>query len=142
MTNPTRDALKAQIVRRLDVVAMEHRQKHQGSKANRYKLLSLDGTTIEMMFEKNTGAPANLWVMEQHVGGLLDGSIKFERSPKDKLYTVPAKNGGIQYGRHSALEDMTLLGRADLIRFELESVEELNRILEVLSEVTRTVAVP
>ena len=137
MTDLDRVAFKRAIVLRLDGVAEEHRLGHQDAYANRYKMKSADDAPIELMFEKGAEQLANLWMLAEYVAPLLDRSIAFELSPKSRLYTVPAKNGGMQYGRHSALEDMMQLGRADLVRFDLASMAELDRILATLSQEKR-----
>lgn len=46
----------------------------------------------------------------------------------------------MQYGRHSALEDMTLLGRADLVRFTLRSVADLDVVLSAVMQAKRQVS--
>lgn len=130
---------KRAIVMQLDREAKEHSKGHQKSYANRYSMRSSDGALIELMFEKGEKSPANLWVKEDFVRDLLNGSIPFTISPASKLFQTVGKTGEKQYGRHSALEDMMQLGRADLVCFALRSMADLEQILAVLAQVTRPV---
>lgn len=131
--------LKRAIVMRLDREAKEHSKGHQKSYANRYSMRSSDGALVELMFEKGEKSPANLWVKQDFVRELLDGRIPFTTSPASKLYQTVGKTGEKQYGRHSALEDMMQLGKADLVCFALLSMADLDQILAVLAQVTRPV---
>jgi hypothetical protein len=132
MTNLSRPHLKRAIVNRLDAAAKEHRIGHQDAYANRYSMRSDDNVPVELMFEKDPETESYLWVLAAQVANLSDGTIPAEFYSKDDLYNVPAKNGGMQYGRHSALEKMTWLGKANLVRFTLGSVADLDQILSVL----------
>lgn len=129
--------LKRAIIMRLDREAKEHSKGHQKSYANRYAMRSSDGALVELMFEKGEKSPANLWVKQDFVRDLLDGRIPFTPSPASKLYQTFGKTGEKQYGRHSALEDMMQLGKADLVCFALRNMGDLDRILTALAQVTR-----
>lgn len=129
--------LKRAIVMRLDREAKEHSKGHQKSYANRYSMRSSDGALVELMFEKGDKSPANLWIKQDFVKDLLDGSIPFSLSPASKLYQTIGKTGEKQYGRHSALEDMMQLGKADLVCFALRNMADLDRVLATLAQVTR-----
>ncbi|WP_370312916.1 hypothetical protein [Sagittula sp.] len=128
----TRADLKTAILARLDAVCEEHEMGHQGSKAARYIFKGENGTTVEMMFEKNEATLANLWVKEAFVLGLLDGSILYTRKPASDLYQKTGKSGAKLYGRHSSMEKMPQIGQADLICFNLTSAAQLDRILDAL----------
>lgn len=130
-------ALKTAITMRLDAIAEEHRLKHQDSYANRYRMRSDHDAPVEIMFEKGSNTPPHLWVLAEQVATLVGSGLDAKLYPNEDLYKVPAKGGAKQYGRHSALEDMPLLGKADLVRFTLRSKAELDLILSVLSQVQR-----
>jgi hypothetical protein len=131
--------LKRAVVMRLDGEAKEHSKGHQKNYANRYSMRSSDGALVELMFEKGEKSPANLWVKQQFAMDLLDGRIPVTLSPAANLYQTVGKTGEKQYGRHSALEDMMQLGKADLACFALRSMADLNQVLEMLTRVTRPV---
>lgn len=133
-------ALKLAVVMRLDSVGQEHSLGHQSRYANRYVLRSDDGMRVEVMFEKDRETPANLWVRQDFVTDLLDGSIPYTISPKSKLRQTRGKGGEMQYGRHSALEKMMQLGGADLVCFALRDITDLDRILAALAMVRRPAA--
>ena len=139
MTEGSRANLKRAIVSRLDSIAEEHRLGHQAAYANRYKMRSLHDAPIELMFEKHPETEPHLWALAAQVAAIPEGSLVAEPYPKADLYKVPAKDDGMQYGRHSALEDMTLLGRADLVRFTLRSVADLDVVLSAVMQAKRQV---
>jgi hypothetical protein len=130
-------SLKRAIVMRLDREGKEHSKGHQKSYANRYSMRSSDRALVELMFEKGDKSPANLWVRQDLVLELLDDGIPFTLSPAPKLYQTVGKTGEKQYGRHSALEDMMQLGKADLVCFALRNMADLDRVLSALAQVTR-----
>jgi hypothetical protein len=131
--------LKRAIVMRLDREAREHSKGHQASYANRYALRTADGMLVELMFEKGDKSPANLWVRQDFVQELLEGQIPFILSPASKLYQLVGKTGEKQYGRHSAIEEMMQLGKADLVCFDLREMADLDLILAILSRVKKPV---
>jgi hypothetical protein len=137
MTELSTPHLKRAIVNQLDGVARQHRLGHQDAYANRYTMRSDHDAPIEVMFEKAPDTDPHLWVLADQVASIRDCDIPAEFYAKNDLYTVPAKNGGMQYGRHSALEKMTWLGKADLVRFTLRSVADLDQILAVLMQTQR-----
>jgi len=129
-----RAELKNAIIARLDAVCEMHSLGHQASKARRYVFRGSNGATAELMFEQNDSVPANLWVLDSQVVSVVDNQIQSRRSPAAELYKKTGKNGNKLYGRHSALERMQQLGRADLICFNLQSIAQLDRILRALDE--------
>lgn len=137
MIELSRPHLKRAIVARLDAVAREHRLGHQNTYANRYSLRSDHDAPVELMFEKDPETEPHLWALAAQVASIPEGTIPSAFYSRDDLYKVPAKNGGMQYGRHSALEDMTWLGKADLVRFTPRSVADLDHILSVLMQARR-----
>lgn len=139
MIEISRANLKRAIVTRLDSIAEEHRLGHQAAYANRYKMRSHYDAPIELMFEKRPETGPHLWALAAQVAAIPEGSLLAEPYPKADLYKVPAKGGGMQYGRHSALEDMTILGRADLVRFTLRSVADLDVVLSAVMQAKRQV---
>lgn len=136
MIELARPQLKRALVNRLDSIAEMHPLGHQDAYANRYKMRSAHDVPVELMFEKDPDTEPHLWVLAQ-VGAIPEGAIPSKFYLKADLYTVPARNGGMQYGRHSALEKMAMLGRADLVRFTLRSIADLDHILAVLQDVQR-----
>ena len=127
-----RNRLKAAAEGLLDALALPHPLGHQASKANRYNLPTRSSVHIELMMEKDKGAPLNIWVEERHAIAFVGGTIPHRQSPASKLWTSVGKNGKPNYGRHSALENMPALGNADLICLAPRNLEELGRILDHL----------
>lgn len=134
MTDLPHTALKREIVRRLDLIAGPHKLGHQDVSALRYAMRSDHDAPVEIMFEKAADTAAYLWVLAVQVAEIPAGRILSDFYSKEDLYKVPAKNGGMQYGRHAALEKMTWLGRADLVRFDLRSVAEFELVLSALKQ--------
>ncbi|WP_347917119.1 hypothetical protein [Paracoccus marcusii] len=137
MTAPSLPNLKRAVILRLDAVAREHRLGHQDAYANRYIMRSGHDAPVELMFEKDLATAPYLCVLASQVSSISAGTIPSQYYPKDDLYKVPAKNGGMQYGRHSALEDMMWLGKADLVRFTLRDIADLEHVLSVLMQARR-----
>lgn len=137
MTELSRHHLKRAVTNRLDAFAQEHRLGHQDAYADRYTMRSDHGAPVEMMFEKKPDTEPYLWVLASHVASIPLGTIPNEFYSKDDLYKTPAKNGGMQYGRHSALEKMTWLGKGDLVRFTLRSLTDLDQVLSALMQAQR-----
>ena len=139
--------LKRDIISRLGRKAKEHPMGHQGIYANRYVMRSFCGVQIELMFEKDdrflpnkTPPPPNLWVKKDFVQRILQDRPRsmpliYTESPKSKLYKTTGPNGKPNYGRHSALEKMPQLGNADLICFNVRSMDQLEYILKALCRV-------
>lgn len=134
MIELSRANLKRAILNRLDAVAEPHRLGHQDAYANRYSMRSDHDAPVELMFEKDPETEPHLWVLASQVASLAGSDIPSEPYPQSELYKLPAKNGGKQYGRHSALEKMTLLGRANLVRFTLRNVHDLEMVLSALKQ--------
>lgn len=132
----TREALKTAILARLSAVADMHPMGHQASYANRYTLPVGTGATVELMFQKGENSPANLWVQRNRVLPLIGGPIKHAHSEAVTLYSKTNAKGEKLYGRHSALEKMPKLGKADLVCFALASVGELDTVLATLKTAT------
>lgn len=137
MTENSRANLKRAIVTRLDSIAEEHRLGHQATYANRYKLRSHFDAPIELMFEKDPETEPHLWTLAAQVDTIPKGALVAKSYPKAELYKVPAKRGGMQYGRHSALEEMPMLGRTDLVRFTLRSIADLDKVLSAVMQAQR-----
>ncbi|MEY8880961.1 hypothetical protein [Donghicola sp. XS_ASV15] len=127
-----RAELKSAIIDRLNAVCQEHPMGHQGAYANRYIFKGENGTTTEILFEKSDRSPANLWVLETLLAPAANAGVSWKSSPASKLYQSPGANGKMKYGRHSALEKMDILGKADLACVNLSSVQQLDRILDAL----------
>lgn len=127
-----RSELKSAIIKRLDQVCQEHPMGHQGAYANRYIFRGENGTTTEILFEKSDRTPANLWVLEAILAATENPGVTWKTSPASKLYQSPGANGKMKYGRHSALEKMEILGKADLACVNLSSVAQLDSLLDAL----------
>lgn len=127
-----REQLKNAVIERLDNECVPHPMGHQASKARRYVYKTNRGAAFEIMFEQNSAVPANLWVLESAVRAILNSQLVFRRSPSSSLYRKTGKSGDLLYGRHSSLERMPQLGKADLVCFNLQSVNHLGRDLEAL----------
>lgn len=132
----TREELRQACLERLDSCALEHPCGHQGKLAARYVLrTSGQGETIELMFEKGPKSPPNLWVAEQLVIGLLaDPTFEFRHAPAAALFMVKGKDGQPQYGRHAGLKPMKQLSHIDLVCFRINTIGQLDRILNHIIE--------
>ena len=103
MTKVSRANLKRAVVTRLDSIAEEHRLGHQAAYANRYKMRSHHDAPIELMFEKHPDTESHLWVLASQATSIPEGSLVAAPYSKADIFKIPAKGGGMQYGRHSAL---------------------------------------
>ena len=121
---------KKQVEKLLDQAGREHRSHHQGAYANRYVIHVMGGVPYEMMYEKGTKSPPNIWCLAKvadHVTG-----VDCEIDHAERLRTVPG-----QYGRHSALEHMPQLANADLAKFVPKTLTDVRTIIaaiKILSE--------
>jgi len=91
-----------------------------------------DGDVIELMFEKHPSTPANLWVAERHGASLMRLGIEYRASPATDLLVPGEGERAVRYGRHSALKPMRQLAYAELVRFTVRSVDELEVLLDGL----------
>jgi hypothetical protein len=130
-----RTCLKHAIASKLDAIASEHPMGHQNAYARRYILTTKGGKHLELMFEQSPKTPANIWFEQVHAGRLTSSSIKQRTSLASGLHTTIGKTGETQYGRHSALENMPQLGKADLICMQPETLAEADSILDHLMAV-------
>lgn len=131
-----REFLKRAILGLLDAVADEHSLGHQESKAARYVLASKDRTSVEIMFEKNSRSPPNIWCHEKAAGKALISAHRPKRSPPRAPATKGGKAGSPSYGRHSALEKMQQLGDADFVCFAPTTIAQAGEIIDRLHCVT------
>ena len=125
----SREDMKAACMARLDAVAVEHPAGHQGKYAARYVMRTTGGDPVELMFEKGSRGPANLWLTERHARPLLSDELDYRQAPAGAIGIVTDAEGKKIYGRHSALKPMRELGSADLVCIRLKDVAELDRIL-------------
>jgi hypothetical protein len=129
----TREELKAACLELLDRTAVEHPAGHQGKLAARYVLLSASSERIGMMFEKSPKTRPQLWVELQFAKSLLDADIKFRVYLASSLYRPAEEEGKTSYGRHAALKSMRDLANADLVRFSIDQISQLEIILDRLA---------
>lgn len=127
-----RPRLKSAIAAMLDVLAIEHPVGHQEAYARRHILNTRSAKRFELTFEQSLRTPDNIWFEAGVSGSLISSGIKHWLSPASALYTKPGKSGNPQYSRHSALEMMPALGRADLICMQPETLAEAGSILDHL----------
>ncbi len=128
-----RAKLKADIVARLDSIAKTHSLGHQTAYANRYVLPVTGGKPVELMFEKGGTGNANLWVRSDVVNPISTDRILQRDYPAKDLNKLTNKGGKVMYGRHPALRPMDQLGLADLTRYTLKSVAQLDQIVANLN---------
>ncbi|MDZ7909061.1 MAG: hypothetical protein U5N10_13100 [Gemmobacter sp.] len=123
-----RDELKSRCLALLDAAAMEHPAGH-GKLFARYVLRTQDDDRIEMMFEKGEKSRANLWLTCDHAVPLVAMGVEFRDYPASALYQPTEPGGKPVYGRHSALKSMRDLANADLVRFTIDRVDQMEMIL-------------
>ena len=128
----SRDTLKSAVVKRLAEVAVEHPAGHQDKLAARFLLRTPDGERVELMFEKGPATPANLWVCERFVRNLDSTMVSQRLSPASVLYKSKEADGKKIYGRHAGLRPMPQLSDADLVCFQLEDMDDLEKVLVAL----------
>lgn len=127
-----RSHLKAAIAAMLDALAVKHPLGHQDAYARRYILTARSGKRVEVMFEQSPKTPANIWIESRIAGPLTTSGIKQRAAPASVLYARPGKSGSPRYGRHSALENMPDLGKADLVCLQPETLAEAGEIIDRL----------
>ena len=132
MTTMSRDTLKAAVMQRLTAVAVEHPSGHQNKLAARFIFRATDGERIELMFEKGPTSPPNLWLCERFVQSVDITTISQRRSPGSALYKLKGADGKKIYGRHAGLRPMPQLSDADLVCFQLEDMDDLEKVLVAL----------
>lgn len=84
------------------------------------------------MFEKGEKSKPNLWVERRFVSGLEEAGIEFRVYLASALYPTSAPDQKQAYGRHAALKAMRDLANADLVRFTIERITQLEMILAEL----------
>lgn len=129
----TRAELKAICLALLDEAALDHPAGHQGKLAARYILRAGDGERIGMMFEKHEATKAHLWLEQRHARHLMDAGIDHRVYPAAALYQEGASGEKQAYGRHAALKAMRDLANADLVRFTIDRVGQMEMILTKLA---------
>jgi hypothetical protein len=79
---------------------------------------------------------ANCWCLRAAAGWSLIADLVPRTFPSIALWTKRNQEGELLYGRHSALEKMPQLGKADLVRFELKHFNQAEKIVERLQSLT------
>jgi hypothetical protein len=65
---------------------------------------------------------------------LLEADIEFRVSLASSLYQETEPGGKCPYGRHAALKSMRDLANADLVRFTIERLTQMQLIVGTLKE--------
>lgn len=128
--SPDRALIKSAAIALFDAVGEMLPLGHQASKARRYVIAAPGAAPIELMFEQDAKSPPNVWITAETAGPLIGGTIQQAPSPASMLWTKTGKGGARLYGRHSALEKMSELGEADLIRLTPANLAQLGAILD------------
>ncbi|MDO9637290.1 MAG: hypothetical protein Q7J44_01970 [Pseudotabrizicola sp.] len=110
---------------------MEHPAGHTGS-VGRYVIRSKNGGRIEILFDTYGKGRAKLWIAQQYAGPLLNAGIEVHAYPASHIYKTTDEGTRLSYGRHSALKSMRDLANADLVRFTIIRVDQLEVILDQL----------
>jgi hypothetical protein len=124
-----RAALKLACLDLLETSCIEHPAGHQTKLAARYVLVTKDGERIALMFEKGPRSPANLWMRAKHAARIEDLILSRRDYPAADLYAGADEKGRPIYGRHAALKAMRELVNADLVKYEIEHVTQLQPLL-------------
>lgn len=127
-----RQELKTACLTLLDDVAVEHPSGHQGKYSARYVLRNHGGDRIGLMFEKAEKSKPYLWVEHARVSDFLDVGVEFSTYPAAGLYQPNEEGQKTSYGRHAALKSMRELAHADLVKINIQSVDQLRSLLEKL----------
>lgn len=128
----SREELKLACLALLDDAAVEHPSGHQGKSAARYILRSENDDRIELMFEKGENSRANLWVAKSFARDLMNLGIECKEYSASDLNREVEPGKPRRYGRHAALKQMRDLAHADLVRFTVENIGQMQLIIERL----------
>lgn len=130
----TRAELKAACLALLDQQCVEHPAGHQSKLAARYILVSRSGERIPIMFEKAPNLAAQLWLRAEHALRL--GKVLGETRSylANALYSEKDEKGRPIYGRHAALKAMRDMANANLVRLEIEQIEQLEQVIEAIRD--------
>ena len=129
----TQSELKAACLALLDKAAVKHPAGHQGKLAARYVLRAGSDERIGLMFEKSEKTKAYLWIEKRFADGLVSRDIDHRCYPANELYKAAKDGEKPAYGRHAGLKAMRDLANADLVRFEIVRLEQLETILSSLA---------
>lgn len=110
-----------------------HPAGHQTKLAARYVLVCKNGERIALMFDKGPASPANLWMLAANAARIEHIGLLRCDYPATDLYIRTDESGEPLYGRHSALRPMRELANADLVRFEIERISQLQSIITYFS---------
>ena len=125
----TRAELKLACLALLEQNAVEHPAGHQGKLAARYVIRSGEGERVGLMFEKSEASKPYLWVDRKVARNLMDADIELRVYLASSLYQSAEPDGKLRYGRHAALKSMRDLANADLVRFTIDRITQLQEIL-------------
>ena len=129
MTTPLK-TLKAACSLELDRRSRPH---PAGSINKAYRcLLDTSAGEVSVMFERNAGVPAHLWLLSRVASTLSLPADRTKAYPAAALWTKRNSDGKPLYGRHSNLRAMPELKDADLTRITLETLQELRDVLSGL----------
>ncbi|HRK67050.1 MAG TPA: hypothetical protein PKY73_05810 [Hyphomonas sp.] len=132
-TGIDRSALKTECLALLEAAALAHPAGH-GKSFARYILRSQNGERVELMFEKGEKVGANLWLSSNHAGELLNRGLQCRHYPAAAMNVGDSDGKRPTHGRHAALKSMRDLAYADLVRFTIDRVAQLELLLSRLAE--------
>ena len=128
-----REMLIAACLTLLGKAAVEHPAGHQGKLAARYIIRSGNDDRIGLMFEKSGKTKPYLWIARSHAPDMLEADIEFRVYLASSLYQETEPGGKRPYGRHAALKSMRDLANADLVRFSIDRIGQMELVLEKLA---------
>lgn len=128
-----RDNFLLGCVELLNNVAIPHPAGHTTS-VSRYVMRARDENRIDLMLERNRRGRAKLWISSVQAQILLDLGIEHRDYPASEVYKSEVGEHSLKYSRHAGLRQIRSLANADLVRFTIDEVEQLSRIVDRLKE--------
>lgn len=129
----SRDNSKAreieQILKFFDTFAVKHATGHQDDKMNGY---SITCSSLSFALEKDHKTRVNIWCpveVQNYVNGVTNTI-----SPHNKLWTKLNKKREKPYGRHTGLRCVKELCEADLVKYEILTLEEAKKVINGLKK--------
>lgn len=129
----SRDNSKAreieQILKFFDIFAVKHATGHQDDKMNGY---SITCSSLSFALEKDHKTQVNIWSpieVQNYVSGVTNRIL-----PRNKLWTKLNEKGEKIYDRSEGLRCVKELCEADLVKYEILTLEEAKKVIDGLKK--------
>lgn len=129
----SRDNSKAReterILKLFDIFAVKHATGHQDDKMNGYSIIC---SSLSFALDKDYKKRVNIWCpveVQNYVSGVTNTI-----SPHNELWTKLNKKGEKRYVRHTGLRCVKELCDAGLVKYEILTLEEANKVIKGLKK--------